>query len=77
VGYRTAGDGQLSRNYVGQSANVFVNFKVTPQLQIGYCYDAEITALRKYTTGTHEIMIGYDFWYNKKRFVTPRFVKYF
>jgi len=77
VGYRTAGDGQKERNYVGQSANVFVNFKATPQLQIGYCYDAEITALRKYTTGTHEIMIGYDFWYNKKRFVTPRFVKYF
>lgn len=77
VGYRTAGDGQQSRNYVGQSANVFVNFKATPQLQIGYCYDAEITALRKYTSGTHEIMIGYDFYYNKKRFVTPRFVKYF
>lgn len=77
AGYRTAGDGQQSRKYVGQSANAFINFKATPQLQIGYCYDAEITALRKYTTGTHEIMIGYDFWYNKKRFVTPRFVKYF
>ncbi len=77
VGYRTGGDGQKERNYVGQSANVFVNFKATPQLQIGYCYDAEISALRKYNGGTHEIMIGYDFYYNKKRFVTPRFVKYF
>lgn len=77
VGYRTAGDGQQSRKYVGQSANAFIQFKATPQLQIGYCYDAEITALRKFTTGTHEIMIGYDFFYNKKRFVTPRFIKYF
>ncbi len=77
VGYRTGGDGQAALNYAGQSANAFVNFKVTPQLQLGYCYDAEISSLRKYNTGTHEIMIGYDFWYNKKRFVTPRFVKYF
>lgn len=77
VGYRTAGDAQQTRNYVGQSANVFVTFKATPQLQFGYCYDAEISALRKYNGGTHEIMVGYDFYYNKKRFVTPRFVKYF
>lgn len=73
VGYRTGGDNA----YYGQSANVFVTFKATPQLQIGYCYDAEISSLRHYTGGTHEIMIGYDFYYNKKRFVTPRFVKYF
>lgn len=77
VGYRTAGDGQGKGNYAGQSANVFVTFKATPQLQFGYCYDAEISALRKYNGGTHEIMVGYDFYYNKKRFVTPRFVKYF
>jgi hypothetical protein len=54
-----------------------MQFKATPQLQIGYAYDAEISDLRKFNTGTHEIMLGYDFWYNKKRFVTPRFVKYF
>ena len=77
VGYRTGGDGQESRNYAGQSANVFLNFKATQQLQIGYAYDAEISALRKFNGGTHEIMIGYDFYYSKKRFVTPRFVKYF
>jgi hypothetical protein len=71
--YRTGGD----MKYYGQSAAVFAQFKATPQLQIGYSYDAEISSLRKFTTGTHEIMIGYDFWYNKKRFVTPRFVKYF
>ncbi|MES2620412.1 MAG: type IX secretion system membrane protein PorP/SprF [Bacteroidota bacterium] len=77
VGYRTGGDGQGAGNYAGQSANLFLQFKATPQLQIGYAYDAEISSLRKYNGGTHEIMIGYDFYYNKKRFVTPRFVKYF
>lgn len=71
--YRTGGDFK----YYGQSASVFAQFKATPQLQIGYAYDAEISSLRKFNSGTHEIMLGYDFWFNKKRFVTPRYVKYF
>jgi type IX secretion system PorP/SprF family membrane protein len=71
--YRTGGD----KEYLGQAAIVFAQFKVTPQLQIGYAYDAEISALRRYNSGSHEIMIGYDFWFDKKRFVTPRFIKYF
>lgn len=54
-----------------------IHAKITPQLSVGYGYHYAITDLRKYQTGTHEVMLGYDFWYNKKRFVTPRFVKYF
>ena len=73
VTYRTGGDFA----YYGQAVIGFIQVKVTPQLQIGYAYDAELTSLRHYTSGSHEIMVGYDFWYNKKRFVTPRFIKYF
>jgi type IX secretion system PorP/SprF family membrane protein len=51
--------------------------KATQQLSFGYAYHYSFTALRSYETGTHEFMVGYDFWYDKKRFVTPRFVKYF
>lgn len=51
-------------------------FKVTPQLGVGYAYHYTIK-LAAYQYGTHEIMVNYLFWYNKKRFVTPRFVKYF
>lgn len=54
-----------------------VHAKVTPQFSVGYAYHYSFTALRAYETGTHEIMLGYDFSFNKKRFVTPRFVKYF
>jgi type IX secretion system PorP/SprF family membrane protein len=73
VTYRTGGDFA----YFGQSIIAFMQVKVTPQLQIGYAYDAELSSLRHYTSGSHEIMIAYDFWYDKKRFVTPRFIKYF
>jgi type IX secretion system PorP/SprF family membrane protein len=71
--YRTGGD----QEYIGQSVIAMIEFKPTPQLRIGYAYDIEMTALRKYSSGTHEIMLGYDFWYDKRRFVTPRYVKYF
>lgn len=54
-----------------------VEFMATPQLKIGYAYDYEFSRLKTVQSGTHEIMVGYDFWYNKKRFVTPRYVKYF
>jgi len=73
AGYRTGGN----KNYAGQSIIAFAQFKITPQLQIGYAYDGELSALRRFTSGTHEIMLGYDFWYDKKRFVTPRYVKFF
>jgi type IX secretion system PorP/SprF family membrane protein len=80
--YRTGGDLKGlatadSYKYPGQSIVAFAQFKITPQLQLGYAYDAELSSLRHYTSGTHEIMLGYDFWFNKKRFVTPRYVKYF
>jgi len=71
--YRTGGD----VSYIGQSIIIFAQFKITPQLQVGYAYDAELSSIRHYTSGSHEIMVGYDFWYDKKRFVTPRYIKYF
>ncbi|MCS6934362.1 MAG: type IX secretion system membrane protein PorP/SprF [Chitinophagales bacterium] len=74
AGYRTETSGFHNP---GQAIIAFAQFKVTPQLQVGYAYDAEISGLRRYTSGTHEIMLGYDFWFDKKRFVTPRFIKYF
>jgi type IX secretion system PorP/SprF family membrane protein len=53
-----------------------VQVKVTPQLGVGYSYHYSLR-LGTYEGGTHEIMVNYLFWYNKKRFVTPRYVKYF
>ena len=73
VTYRTGGN----FSYAGQAVAPFLQVKITPQLQLGYSYDAELSALTHFTSGTHEIMLGYDFSYNKKRFVSPRYIKYF
>jgi type IX secretion system PorP/SprF family membrane protein len=50
---------------------------VTKQFRIGYAYDLTVTPLSKFTTGSHEIMLGYDFDFAKKSIVNPRFVRYY
>lgn len=49
------------------------SFQITPQLRIGYSYDYTTTELNSYSNGTHEINVGYDFSFNKKKVVTPRY----
>lgn len=48
-------------------------FQITPKLRIGYSYDYTTTELSNYSNGTHEINIGYDFSFTKKKIVTPRY----
>jgi type IX secretion system PorP/SprF family membrane protein len=52
-------------------------FNVLPQLRIGYAYDLTISSLSRFTTGSHEIMLGYDFDFVNKGIVNPRYVRYF
>jgi len=37
-----------------------VNFKITPQLRIGYAYDYTVSNLSNYSSGSHEIFILFD-----------------
>ncbi|MDW8272863.1 MAG: type IX secretion system membrane protein PorP/SprF [Chitinophagales bacterium] len=73
-GWRLGGDYDRWR---GESAIAMLEAKITPQLRVGYAYDITLNRTNPYQGGTHEIMLGYDFSYNRKRFVTPRYVKYF
>lgn len=45
----------------------------TKQLMIGYGYDYTLTKLANYNRGSHEIMLGYDFAFEKKKVITPRY----
>lgn len=44
----------------------------TPQFKLTYSYDYTFSALRKYTSGSHEIQLSYIFSFNKEKIVTPR-----
>ncbi len=56
-----------------ESVRGYLAANITPQLRIGYNYDYIFNDLTKYTGGTHEFMIGYDFDFNKLRFKSPRY----
>lgn len=56
-----------------ESVRGYLAAYVTPQLRIGYNYDYIFNDLTKYTGGTHEFMIGYDFDFERSRFKSPRY----
>jgi type IX secretion system PorP/SprF family membrane protein len=60
---RTAGDLVL-----------ITEFNVTDYLRIGYSYDIILNELGTYSTGSHEVFVGFDFALSKQKTVSPRFL---
>jgi hypothetical protein len=52
------------------SANTLLT---TKQLLIGFAYDYTLTKLGDYNKGSYEVILGYDFNFEKKRVITPRY----
>ena len=50
AGYRT-----------GDAIIAMVEYNFTPQLRAGYAYDFTTSELSRYSAGSHEVMIGFDF----------------
>lgn len=46
---------------IGDAAGLFVDIKVNKQFIIGYGYDFSLNGLSGINSGTHEIMLSYDF----------------
>lgn len=47
--------------------------QVSDQLRVGYAYDHTVSKLAKYNSGSHEIMVRYEFGYSRSRVVAPRY----
>jgi len=47
--------------------------QVNDQLRFGYSYDFNVSKLRKYNGGTHEILLSYDLIYRRANIKTPRY----
>ncbi len=58
---------------VEDSMNFLIHYQLTDQLRVGYAFDLTESELRRYSNGTHEIMVAFDFQFNKKRIMTPRY----
>lgn len=61
VSYRTKAD--ISFLFELQASN---------QFRIGYAYDRSLTKLVQFNSGSHEIMLRYEFGFSKNNFDTPR-----
>lgn len=48
-------------------------YQVSRKLRIGYSYDYTLSQLKNFSSGSHEIMLGYDFGYNILKMKTPRY----
>jgi type IX secretion system PorP/SprF family membrane protein len=52
---------------------VFAQYQINPQFRIGVASDFSATQIRKYNYGTFEVLLSYDFRYNRQGIRSPRY----
>lgn len=57
----------------GDSFVALFELQLSKQWRIGYSYDFTFTDVSDYSSGSHEIMLGYDFGYDIMKVKTPRY----
>jgi len=48
-------------------------FKINDQFQFGYSYTITAGPIRTVELGSHEVMLNYRFWFNKRGVISPRY----
>lgn len=56
----------------GDAVVGLLGFQVSPQLRLGYAYDMSVTEIRRFNSGSHELMLRYEFGYRMKA-MSPRY----
>lgn len=57
----------------GDAVSIIFEYELSRKLRLGYAYDYPISKLSTVTTGSHEIMMGYDFGYDIMKIKNPRY----
>ncbi len=55
------------------SVSLLLGAQLTQQLRLGYAYDYSTKTIRDAVGGSHEIMLGFDFSFDKNKIVSPRY----
>jgi type IX secretion system PorP/SprF family membrane protein len=56
-----------------EALGALVDFQVSPQFRVGYTYEVPTGEIRPYTSGSHEILLMYEFRYMKRKQKSPRY----
>ncbi|MFI1744091.1 PorP/SprF family type IX secretion system membrane protein [Thalassobellus sediminis] len=51
----------------------FLDFQVSRQLRVGYAYEKPISDISRYTNGTHEVLLIYEFKFLSSKLKSPRY----
>jgi type IX secretion system PorP/SprF family membrane protein len=57
----------------GDAVSVMAEYQTNNRIRFGYAYDITTSKIRKYSAGTHEIMIGFDFGKAALKIKSPRY----
>jgi type IX secretion system PorP/SprF family membrane protein len=52
---------------------LLTQFKINDQFQFGYSYTITAGPIRTVELGSHEVMLNYRFWFNKRGVISPRY----
>ena len=64
----------IGASYRSKDAIVaLLEYQLNRKLRLGYSYDYTIGELKNYNTGSHEIMLGYDFGFSVIKMKSPRY----
>jgi len=56
-----------------KAIGALVDFQVTDQFRVGYTYEIPTGEIRPYTSGSHEILLMYEFKFMKRKQKSPRY----
>jgi type IX secretion system PorP/SprF family membrane protein len=57
----------------GDAAVAMVEFQVSPNFRVGYAYDYSFSNLRYFHSGSHELVLRYEFGFTNDKIFTPRY----
>jgi len=60
----------------GDAVVLMTEYNFSKGIRIGYAYDITLSELNNYSSGTHEIMVGYEF-QKRDAYLSPRRMSYF
>ncbi len=57
----------------GDAISALLGMQLTKQLRVGYSYDYTLSKLQSFNSGSHEITLGYDFSFDKRKVISTRY----